>query len=380
LGNVRATVSSVKTNGIPEVLSYTDFYPHGGILPGRNYVSSNAYRYDYQGQEKDPETNWSNFELRMYDANLGRWMSPDPYGEFHSPYLAMGNNPVSTIDPDGGKTVAMAPEPPPEPEYDGRQDDWLIERRDAIAEGGGYGNRSVSFDFTRVTDADGEVTWIPGAISDIDFVSVGYELPYGQLGIAINAVQAYYKGSNDPLLSDAIKIANILIEGKVLADEVEDKNANSPWINVAESQIGISELTGNNDGKDVVKYLKSAGLNAGDPWCGAFVNWTLQQVNIKGVENSGRALNWRKFENTIDKPAYGSIGTLERPGGGHVGFVVGADKERPGWVIMLGGNQSDKVSLRSYPTNIMKFNYPKGFTPSYVLPSISKIPRGIRMQ
>jgi RHS repeat-associated protein len=106
LGNVRATVSSVKTNGIPEVLSYTDFYPHGGILPGRNYVSSNAYRYDYQGQEKDPETNWSNFELRMYDANLARWMSPDPYGEFHSPYLAMGNNPVSTIDPDGGKTVA----------------------------------------------------------------------------------------------------------------------------------------------------------------------------------------------------------------------------------------------------------------------------------
>jgi RHS repeat-associated protein len=147
LGNVRATVSSVKTNGIPEVLSYTDFYPHGGILPGRNYVSSNAYRYDYQGQEKDPETNWSNFELRMYDANLARWMSPDPYGEFHSPYLAMGNNPVITIDPDGGKTVAMAPEPPPEPEYDGRQDDWLIERRDAIADGGGYGNRENKFYF-----------------------------------------------------------------------------------------------------------------------------------------------------------------------------------------------------------------------------------------
>jgi RHS repeat-associated protein len=147
LGNVRATVSSVKINGIPEVLSYTDFYPHGGILPGRNYVSSNAYRYDYQGQEKDPETNWSNFELRMYDANLARWMSPDPYGEFHSPYLAMGNNPVSTIDPDGGKTVAMAPEPPPEPEYDGRQDDWLIERRDAIADGGGYGNRENKFYF-----------------------------------------------------------------------------------------------------------------------------------------------------------------------------------------------------------------------------------------
>lgn len=32
-------------------------------------------------------------------------MSPDPYGEFFSPYLAMGNNPVSTIDPDGGRVM-----------------------------------------------------------------------------------------------------------------------------------------------------------------------------------------------------------------------------------------------------------------------------------
>lgn len=105
LGNVRATISDSKEGTTAEVLSYTDYYPHGSVMPGRNYTSSTMYRYDYQGIEKDQETNWNNFELRMYDANLGRWMSPDPYGEFFSPYLAMGNNPVSTVDPDGGKTV-----------------------------------------------------------------------------------------------------------------------------------------------------------------------------------------------------------------------------------------------------------------------------------
>ncbi len=36
------------------------------------------------------------------DPRLGRWMSPDPYGQFHSPYLAMGNSPISGVDPDGG--------------------------------------------------------------------------------------------------------------------------------------------------------------------------------------------------------------------------------------------------------------------------------------
>jgi len=41
----------------------------------------------------------------MYDARIGRWISPDPYGEFHSPYLAMANNPASVTDPDGGCTT-----------------------------------------------------------------------------------------------------------------------------------------------------------------------------------------------------------------------------------------------------------------------------------
>jgi len=33
---------------------------------------------------------------------LGRWQTPDPYGQHYSPYLAMSNNPVSFTDPDGG--------------------------------------------------------------------------------------------------------------------------------------------------------------------------------------------------------------------------------------------------------------------------------------
>jgi len=69
-------------------------------MPGRNQQGD--YRYAYQGQEKDPETGWEAFELRMYDGRVGRWMTMDPYSQYHSPYLAMGNNPVKMIDPDGG--------------------------------------------------------------------------------------------------------------------------------------------------------------------------------------------------------------------------------------------------------------------------------------
>lgn len=44
------------------------------------------------------------FELRLWDGRLGRWLTVDPYHEFHSPYVGMGNNPISLVDPNGGMT------------------------------------------------------------------------------------------------------------------------------------------------------------------------------------------------------------------------------------------------------------------------------------
>ncbi|UOY08641.1 RHS repeat-associated core domain-containing protein [Muricauda sp. SCSIO 64092] len=83
---------------------YNDYYPFGMVMPGRNSVDANNYRYGYQGQyaETDPETGKPAFELRLWDSRIGRWLSPDPYGQFHSPYLGMGNNPIAYTDPDGG--------------------------------------------------------------------------------------------------------------------------------------------------------------------------------------------------------------------------------------------------------------------------------------
>lgn len=69
-------------------------------------ADESIYRYGYQGQfsEQDLETGWNHFELREYDPVIGRWLVPDPYGEFWSPYVAMGNDPINLTDPTGGST------------------------------------------------------------------------------------------------------------------------------------------------------------------------------------------------------------------------------------------------------------------------------------
>jgi hypothetical protein len=48
---------------------------------------------------------------------------------------------------------------------------------------------------------------------------------------------------------------------------------------IAQNQVGVRELTGNNDGKQIKEYLKSVGLKEGYPWCVAFVVWCHLQIS-----------------------------------------------------------------------------------------------------
>lgn len=47
---------------------------------------------------------------------------------------------------------------------------------------------------------------------------------------------------------------------------------------IAESQVGVRELTGKNDGKEVEAYLLTCRLKKGNPWCVAFLNWCFLEI------------------------------------------------------------------------------------------------------
>lgn len=104
--DVKITISGGSDFGfaVAAVTGSTDYYPFGMEMPGRTVTGASFYRYGYQGQfaEKNSHTGWNEFELRNWDGRLGRWTNIDPYGQYHSPYLGMGNNPVRRVDPDGG--------------------------------------------------------------------------------------------------------------------------------------------------------------------------------------------------------------------------------------------------------------------------------------
>lgn len=124
------------------------------------------------------------------------------------------------------------------------------------------------------------------------------------------------------------------------------------WIAEGRKHIGLKELTGKNDHKLLEKWWQSfkAEWLVGEAWCGLFVAHCLRQSNRYVVPLWFRAKSWESDSMTkLDKPAYGCIVTFTRNGGGHVGFVVG--KNAQGNIMVLGGNQSNMVSIAPFASD-----------------------------
>jgi RHS repeat-associated protein len=77
------------------------------LMPGRSY-SSTAYKYGFNGKEKDDEFkgagNSLDFGARIHDPRLGRFLSLDPLSKkfpSESNYSFAGNNPIYLVDNNG---------------------------------------------------------------------------------------------------------------------------------------------------------------------------------------------------------------------------------------------------------------------------------------
>ncbi len=95
---------------VSDVVSQSDYYPFGMLLPGRN-SSEDEYRYGFQNQETDDEIkgegNSVNFKYRMHDPRVGRFFAVDPLAwkyPFWSPYAFSGNQVIHSVEIEGLET------------------------------------------------------------------------------------------------------------------------------------------------------------------------------------------------------------------------------------------------------------------------------------
>jgi RHS repeat-associated protein len=80
-------------------------YPFGAEIDSQTFerhrMPDNLYRYQSKELQNELGISLYDFHARLYDPYLGRWFAVDPKGQFASPFLAMGNNPMIGVDPNG---------------------------------------------------------------------------------------------------------------------------------------------------------------------------------------------------------------------------------------------------------------------------------------
>lgn len=124
------------------------------------------------------------------------------------------------------------------------------------------------------------------------------------------------------------------------------------WLEAAllELQRGVAEVAGPASNPRIAEYLKVVGQPSDDaiPWCAAFVGWCLEQDGVASTRraNARSYLTW----GAAAAPVLGAVVVFSRgdptAATGHVGFLLDASAAS---VYVLGGNQSDRVSVAAYP-------------------------------
>jgi uncharacterized protein (TIGR02594 family) len=126
-----------------------------------------------------------------------------------------------------------------------------------------------------------------------------------------------------------------------------------PWLDLAKTEIGTKEIKGKKHNPDILKYHQATTLKATDdetPWCSSFINWCFQACGASNGTKSAAARSWLNWGKKVDlaKAEVGDVVIFSRPGNswsGHVGLYLNHDDNN---IEVLGGNQSDAVSVAKY--------------------------------
>jgi len=110
---------------------------------------------------------------------------------------------------------------------------------------------------------------------------------------------------------------------------------------------GTAERAGPANNPAIVNWAGECGVAGYGadcvPWCGLFMATVAHRAGKPLLEQPLWARNWLHWGAAVQIPELGDVLVFSRDGGGHVGLYVGEDR---GTYHVLGGNQSDAVSIR----------------------------------
>lgn len=139
------------------------------------------------------------------------------------------------------------------------------------------------------------------------------------------------------------------------------------WMARARMHLGLREIPGPKTAPTIGRWLERLRAWWRDdetPWCGTFAAAVIQESGFRLPKHWYRAKGWLDWGVPLANPEVGCIVVFERPGGGHVGFVVGRDLA--GALVVLGGNQGNAVSIASFDrSRVIGYRWPATTAPQF---------------
>lgn len=125
-----------------------------------------------------------------------------------------------------------------------------------------------------------------------------------------------------------------------------------PWLAEAWRHLAVAERSGSATHPEIRAFYAAVGHPAIEhdevPWCAAYLGACLERSGRRSTR-SLLARSYLAWGEAVETGRPGAIAVLSRgsdPAAGHVGFLLG---ETAADVILLGGNQSNRVTVSAYP-------------------------------
>lgn len=136
----------------------------------------------------------------------------------------------------------------------------------------------------------------------------------------------------------------------------------SELLRAAAADLGLREIPGVRHAPKIQRWLAQMGAWWTDdetPWCGVAMDGWARSCDLKPPSAAFRARSWADWGTPLPYPARGAVVVFNRPGGAHVGIVVGRDQL--GRLLVLGGNQGNAVSVAPFDTDrVVAYRLPPG--------------------
>jgi len=140
-------------------------------------------------------------------------------------------------------------------------------------------------------------------------------------------------------------------------EPIPQLQVNDPrWFAQMLARLGEAEVPGHQHNAWILRCHALTSLGADDDetaWCSASACWAMESSGIRSTR-SAAAASWRTWGVKLDRPRRGCIVVIPRrdarnPNAAHVAFYAG---DAPGKILLLGGNQANRLSIAPYPNTV----------------------------